>query len=87
MLHFARGKSPGKMLKALATGGLPGVLLGAESPANLLIVNCHVRGLAPGKCAPGIGPGKLCLHDCRLLQTVLASHQSFSKHVSGIARG
>jgi hypothetical protein len=49
MLHFARGRSPGKMLKALAIGRLPGVLPGAESPANLLIANCPARGLAPGK--------------------------------------
>ncbi|KEH16453.1 hypothetical protein MTR_0179s0040 [Medicago truncatula] len=84
------GRSPGKMLKALATGRLPGVLPGAESPANLLIANDPARGLAPGKCAPrkvpGSTPGKLCLHDCRLLQTVSASHQSFSKHVRDIAR-
>jgi len=70
MLHFARGRSPGKMLKALATGRLPGVLPGAESPANLLIANEHARALAPDKCAPGTGPGstpgKLYLNDCRL---------------------
>jgi len=70
MLHFARGRSPGKMLKVLATGRLPGVLPGAESPANLLIANELARALTPGKCAPGTGPGstpgKLCLHDCRL---------------------
>jgi len=36
MLHFARGRSPGKMQKALANGHLPGVLPGADSPANLL---------------------------------------------------
>ena len=60
MLHFARGKSPGKMLKALATGRLPR----AESPANLLITNELARALAPGKCAPGtnpgVTPGKMC---------------------------
>ena len=58
------------MLKALATGRLPGVLPGAESPANLLIANEFARALAPGKCAPNTDPGstpsKLCLHDCRL---------------------
>jgi len=62
--------SPGKMQKALAIGRLPGVLLGAESPANLLIANEFARTLAPGKCAPDTGapdtgpgttPGKLCL--------------------------
>jgi len=42
-----------KCLKALATGRLPG----AESPANLLIANELARALAPGKCAPGTGPG------------------------------
>ncbi|KEH30954.1 hypothetical protein MTR_4g088140 [Medicago truncatula] len=70
MLHFARGRSPGKMLKTLANGRLPGVLPGAESPANMLIANDSARALAPGKCAPGTGPGltpgKPCLHDCRL---------------------
>ena len=64
MLHFARGKSPGKTLKALAFGRLPGVLPRAESPANLLIANEHARALAPGKYAPGtnpgITPGKMC---------------------------
>ena len=58
------------MLKALATGHLSGVLQGAKSPANLLIANEHARALAPGKCAPGTGPGltpdKLCLRFCRL---------------------
>ena len=49
MLHFARGRSPVKMQKALANGRLPGVLPGAESPANLLIANSPARGLAPGK--------------------------------------
>ncbi|AES76991.1 hypothetical protein MTR_6g090270 [Medicago truncatula] len=34
-----KGGSPGKMQKALANGRLPGVLPGAESPANLLIAN------------------------------------------------
>jgi len=61
MLHFARGRSPGKMQKALAIGRLPG----AESPANLLIANEFAKALAPGKCAPDTGPGttpsKLCL--------------------------
>jgi len=65
MLHFARGRSPSKMQKALAIGRLPGVLPGAESPANLLIANEFARALAPGKCAPdtgpGMTPGKLCL--------------------------
>ena len=65
MLHFARGRSPSKMQKALAIGRLPGVLTGAESPANLLIANEFARALAPGKCAPdtgpGMTPGKLCL--------------------------
>ena len=70
ILHFARGRSPCKMLKALANGRLPGVLPGVESPANLLIANELARALAPGKCAPSTGPGstpgKLCLHDCML---------------------
>ena len=52
------------MLKALAFGRLPGVLPGAESPANLLIANEPARALAPGKYAPGtnpgITPGKMC---------------------------
>ncbi|AES99438.1 transmembrane protein, putative [Medicago truncatula] len=56
--------------EALANGRLLGVLPGAESQANLLIANDSARGLAPGKCAPGTGPGttpgKLCLQDCRL---------------------
>ena len=54
------------MQKSLANGRLPG----AEYPANLLIANDPARALAPGKCAPGKGPGstpgKLCLHDYRL---------------------
>ncbi|AES97565.1 hypothetical protein MTR_5g056120 [Medicago truncatula] len=57
MLHFFRGRSPNKMLNTLAIGRLPRVLPGAESPANLLIANDLVRGLAPGKCAPSKGPG------------------------------
>lgn len=57
MLHFARGRSPGKMQKALAKGRLPGVLPGAEYLANPLIANDPARALAPGKCAPGKGPG------------------------------
>ena len=65
MLHFARGRSPGKMQKALAIGRLPGVLPGAESQANMLIANEFARALAPGKYAPDTGPGttpgKLCL--------------------------
>ena len=73
MLHFARGRSPGKMQKSLANGRLPGVLPGAEYPANPLIANDPARALAPGKCAPGkcapgTTPGKLCLHNYRLLQ-------------------
>jgi hypothetical protein len=64
MLHFARGRIPVKMQKALANGRLPGVLPGAESPANLLIANCPARGLAPGKMRswhrPGTTPGKMC---------------------------
>jgi len=94
MLHFSRGRSPGKMQKALAIGRLPGVLPGAESPTNLLIANEYARALAPGKCAPGKSPGstpgKLCLCKCRLfwsMQTVPASHQSFSKHARDFARG
>jgi len=70
-LHFTSGRTRGKMLKALATGRLSGVLPGAESPANLLIANDPARGLAFGKCTPGIGPGStpdnLCMLDCRLL--------------------
>jgi len=66
ILHFARGRSLGKMQKALANGRLPGVLPGAKSPANLLIANDPARALAPGKCALGTGLGKLCLQDCRL---------------------
>lgn len=57
MLHFARGRSPGKMPKAVANGRLPGVLPGAESSANMLVANDSARALAPGKFAPGIGPG------------------------------
>jgi len=95
MLHFSRGRSPVKMQKALANGRLPGVLPGAESPANLLIAKEPGRALAPGKCAPGTcpgsTPGKLCLHDCRLLQTVSASHQSIFKpcqeHCEGLTPG
>jgi len=72
MLHFARGRSPGKNAKSLGNWTFARVLPGAESPAKPLIANCLARGLAPGKCAPGIGPGstpgKMCLHDCRLLQ-------------------
>jgi len=68
MLHFVRGRSPGKMPKSLANGRLPG----AEYPANPLIANDPARALAPGKCAPGTGPGltpgKLCLHKYRFLQ-------------------
>ena len=69
------------MQKALANGRLPR----AESPTNLLIANDPARGLAPGT-GPGSTPGKLCLHDCRLLQTLSASHQSFSKHARDVAR-
>jgi len=57
MLHFGRGRSLGKMLKALATGCLPRVFPGAESPANLLIANEPARALASGKCAPDTDPG------------------------------
>jgi len=49
MLHFARGRSPGKMQKALAIGRLPRVLPGAKSLANLLIANEFSRALAPRK--------------------------------------
>ena len=88
MLHFARGRSPGKMLKALAIGRLPGVLPGAESPANPLIANCPARGLAPGKMRswhkPWHNPWQNVSHACRLLQR---SHQSFSDHAREIARG
>jgi hypothetical protein len=68
MLHFARDRSPGKMQKSLAKGRLPGVLPGAEYPANLLIANDPARALAPGKCAPGTGPGST---PGKLLQTFL----------------
>jgi hypothetical protein len=37
------------MQKSLANGRLPGVLPGAEYPANLLIANDPARALAPGK--------------------------------------
>jgi len=63
MLHFARGRSPGKMLKALATGRFPG----AESPANLLIANEPTRALAPGKFA---GFCRLCQHHISHFQTM-----------------
>ncbi|KEH41689.1 hypothetical protein MTR_1g053785 [Medicago truncatula] len=81
-----RGRSPGKMLKALATGRLPG----AESPANLLIANDPARGLAPGKCAPGKGPGstpgKLFLQDCRLCR-LCQHHINHFQNMSGTLRG
>jgi len=67
MLHFARGRSPGKMLKALATGHFPGVLLGAKSPANLLIANEPARALALGKFA---GFCRLCQHHINHFQTM-----------------
>ena len=66
MLHFARGRSPGKMLKALAIGRLSGVLR-AESPANLLIANEPARALAPGKFA---GFCRLCQHHISHFQTM-----------------
>ena len=85
------------MLKALTTGRLPGVLPGAESPANLLITNEPVRALAPGKCAPGTSPGstpgKMCLHDCRLFWYMQAFAGLFQDHIShfqtmpGVLRG
>jgi len=50
------GLLPDKMQKALAIGRLPGVLPGAESPANLLIANEYARALVPGKFAPSTGP-------------------------------
>jgi len=68
------------MQKSLADGRLPGVLSRAEYPANPFVANDPARVLAPGT-DPGSTPSKLCLHKYRLLQTVLASHQSFSKHV------
>jgi len=90
MLHFARGRSPGKKQKFLANGCLPG----AEYPANPLIANDPARALAPGKCAPstslGSTPGKLCLHKYRILQAFanyVSITQSFSKHVRDFARG
>jgi len=67
MLHFAKGGSPGKMHKALANGRLPGVLPGAESPANLLIANDFARALAPGKFA---GFCRLCQHHISHFQTM-----------------
>jgi len=67
MLHFARGRSPGKMLKALATGRLPGVLPTVESPANLLIANDPARALTPGKFA---GFCRLCQHHISHFQTM-----------------
>ena len=64
------------MQKALAIGRLPGVLPGAESPANLLIANEYARALAPGKFAPGTGPGstpgKLCLCKSKLFWSMQA---------------
>ncbi|AES92290.1 hypothetical protein MTR_4g127850 [Medicago truncatula] len=65
MLHFARGRSPGKMLKALATGRLPGVLPRAESPANLLIANELVRALAPGKFADCVSITSVVFKPCQ----------------------
>jgi len=83
MLHFARGGSPGKMQKAFANARLPGALPRAESPANIPIANEYAKALAPGKCAPGKGPGltpgKLCLIDCRRFWSM----QSFADRVSG----
>jgi len=71
MLYFARGRNPGKMQKTLAKVRLPGVLPVARSPANQLIANEHAMALAPGKSAPGTGPGttpgKMCLQNCRFL--------------------
>jgi hypothetical protein len=51
------------MQKALANGHLPGVLPGAESPANLLIANEPARALAPGK---------MCQSQCRLFSRMQA---------------
>jgi len=51
----------------LATGCLPGVLPGAESPANLLIANDFARALAPGKFA---GFCRLCQHHINHFQTM-----------------
>jgi hypothetical protein len=55
------------MQKALANGRLPGVLPGAESPANLLIANDFARALAPGKFA---GFCRLCQHHISHFQTM-----------------
>lgn len=70
MLHFARGRSPVKMQKALANGRLPGALPGAESQANMPIANEHARALAPGKFThgkdPGTTPGKMRQTEHRL---------------------
>jgi hypothetical protein len=101
MLHFARGRSPVKMQKALANVRLPGALPGAESLANMPIANEHVRALAPGKFAPGkdpgTTPGKMRLIEHRLFRLIMAKavlcrpclrHVSpFQKHVMRFARG
>ena len=86
MLHFVRGRSPGKMLKVLATGRLPGVLPGAEWPANLLIANEPAKALAPGKCIPdtnhGVTPGKMCHMHAGFFWRTLA-HAGFCRdHIS-----
>jgi len=54
---ITRGKSLGKMQKALANGRLPGVLPRAQSPAIQVITNDHARALGPGKFVWGTFPG------------------------------
>jgi len=82
------------MQKSLANGSLPGVLPGAEYPANPLIANDHARALAPGKYAPGTGPGttpgKLCLHKNRLLHAFadcVSITSVFFKTCQGVCEG
>jgi hypothetical protein len=101
MLHFARGRSPVKMQKALAKGRLPGALPGAESQANMPIANGHARALAPGKVAPGkdpgTTPGKMRQTEHRLFcpkqsfadlfRTQSASCQSFSERCQALCQG
>jgi len=62
------------MQKALANERLPGVLSGAESPANLLIANDPARALASGKFA-GF---------CRLCQRHISHFQPCQEYCQGL---
>jgi len=71
------------MQKVLAIGRLPG----AESPANLLIANEPAMALAPGKCAPGTGPGSTPGNFSDACRFSWPTFQTSNQKLTGVMRG